>query len=66
MPPLAALPRPANEPTLFSAPSQAPARGHSGPGQVVGTYSGLLFEALRGVYSTLGLEAVEDQVFSET
>ena len=59
--------------TLFgaAAPGQVsgqalgPVGGRDGPGRVVSTDSRLLFEALAGVFTALGFDALGDQVFSD-
>jgi hypothetical protein len=55
-------------PTLFTAGSAgATARtgGRDGPGRVVSTDSRLLFEALAGVFTALGFDALGDPVFTD-
>ena len=55
--------------TLFSAgPAGAaggPSSGRDGPGRVVSTDSRLLFEALAGVFTELGFDALRDPVFTD-
>ena len=50
--------------SLFDpAPVAEPAR--AGPGQVVGTHSRVLFDALAGVYADLGFDSLGDGVFRD-
>ena len=46
-------------------PPPVPAGGRAGPGRVVGTHSRLLFDALAGVYASLGFDALGDEVFRD-
>jgi hypothetical protein len=73
-PPVAALvTEPAREPVqprLFPAPDTAGGAGAGGPvragaARVVATDARVLFEALAGVYSHLGFDAVGDEVFRD-
>jgi hypothetical protein len=60
---------PAGTATLFGAATSGqvsgPVGGRDGPGRVVSTDSRLLFEALAGVFTALGFDALGDQVFSD-
>ena len=64
-------PRPASliclpgEPALFAVPGSARAAGAATRARVLGTGSGVLFDALAGVYAGLGFDAVGDQVFRD-
>ena len=60
VPVAAIVPAPADA-ALFD-PSPVAAGGRAGPGQVVGTHSRLLFDALAEVYAGLGFDAVGDAV----
>jgi hypothetical protein len=64
-PPVASLVGPVREPGLFDAPQPAPDRGRDGPGRVVSTDSRVLFEALAGVFTDLGFDAIGDEVFRD-
>src|SRR4051794_28323900 len=64
-PPVASLVGPVREPGLFDAPQPAPDRGRDGPGRVVSTDSRVLFEALAGVFTNLGFDAIGDEVFRD-
>jgi hypothetical protein len=48
-----------------SGQASGPVGGRDGPGRVVSTDSRLLFEALAGVFTALGFDALGDQVFSD-
>lgn len=52
-------------PALFPAAGATSASGRDGAGRVVGTDSRVLFEALAGVYTALGFDAVGDAVFRD-
>ena len=60
---------PAGTAMLFGAATSGqvsgPVGGRDGPGRVVSTDSRLLFEALAGVFTALGFDALGDQVFSD-
>jgi hypothetical protein len=64
-PPVTPLARPARAPGLFDAPRPAPGRGRDGPGRVVSTDSRVLFEALAAVFTALGFNGVDDEVFRD-
>jgi Transposase DDE domain len=64
-PPVASLVGPRREAGLFDAPQTAPDRGRDGPGRVVSTDSRVLFEALAGVFTSLGFDALADEVFRD-
>ncbi len=56
---------PAETPALFDGAAGPPARGRDGPGRVVGTDSRVLFDALAGVFTDLGFDAIGDEVFRD-
>src|SRR5690606_11536402 len=60
-PPVTPLSTSSGEPALFVTPEET-APELAGPARVVGTDSRLLFEALAGVYDSLGFDALADGV----
>jgi len=63
-PPVTPLSTSSGEPALFVTPEET-APELAGPARVVGTDSRLLFEALAGVYDSLGFDALADGVFRD-
>jgi len=53
------------EPALFAVPESVHVAEAATPARVLGTGSGVLFDALAGVYAGLGFDAVGDQVFRD-
>ena len=53
------------EPALFAVPESVHVAEDATPARVLGTGSGVLFDALAGVYAGLGFDAVGDQVFRD-
>ena len=64
-PPVAPLVPPPARASLFDAAAGAPADARDGPGRVVATDSRVLFDALAGVYTALGFDALGDEVFAD-
>src|SRR5690625_4988892 len=64
-PPVTSLSRRSGEPVLFATPKETAAAESAGPARVVDTDSRLLFEALAGVYDSLGFNALADGVFRD-
>jgi len=64
-PPVAPLVPPPGRASLFDAAAGAPADARDGPGRVVATDSRVLFDALAGVYTALGFDALGDEVFAD-
>ena len=56
---------PVGEPGLFAVPDTAISAGRDGPGRVVGTDSRILFDGLAGVFTALGFDGLEDEVFRD-
>jgi hypothetical protein len=55
-----------SEPVLFAHPPRVPASGASvGPARVLGTASGVLFDALSAVFTDLGFDTLGDAVFRD-
>jgi hypothetical protein len=64
-PPVTRLVGPAGAPRLFDAHSAAPRERRDAAGRVVATDSRMLFEALAGVFTGLGFDALGDAVFRD-
>src|SRR5690625_4901865 len=64
-PPVTALTTRSEEPALFTSGQETDAAAPASPARVVGTDSRLLFEALAGVYASLGFDALADEVFRD-
>lgn len=64
-PPVAGLVSSAARPGLFDAASRARAVVRDGPGRVVATDCRVLFDALAGVFTDLGFDALGDEVFRD-
>jgi transposase len=56
---------PAEDPGLFDIAGTDASSGRRGPGRVVGTDSRVLFGALAGVFTALGFDGLEDEVFRD-
>ena len=55
----------AGDPGLFTGPDAVTSAGRDGPGRVVGTDSRILFDALAGVFTALGFDGLDDEVFRD-
>ncbi len=64
-PPATPLVTRAGEPALFDTVPDTSRSGSVGPGRVLGTDSRVLFEALAGVFSSLGFDVLGDEVFRD-
>ncbi len=64
-PPVRGLVRSAGAPRLFDAGSTTPPERRDGSGRVVATDSRMLFEALAGVFTGLGFDGLDDEVFRD-
>ncbi|MFJ5859349.1 IS1634 family transposase [Pseudarthrobacter oxydans] len=64
-PPVLGLVAPAGDPGLFDIPGTAAPAGRTGPARVVGTDSRVLFDALASVFTALGFDGLEDEVFRD-
>ena len=63
-PPVAGLVSPLADPALFDTRAAGPVR-RDGPGRVLGTDAGVVFEALASVFTDLGFDALGDAVFRD-
>ena len=63
-PPVAGLVSPLADPALFDTRAAGPVR-RDGPGRVLGTDAGVVFEALASVFTALGFDALGDAVFRD-
>ena len=64
-PPVAALTQPPPQPALVARPRAGKPAERDGPGRVVATGSRLLFDALAGVYASLGFSVAGDVTFRD-
>jgi len=64
-PPVRNLVKPAAEPALFEQAETVEPVGRDSPGRVVGTDSRVLFGALAEVFTALGFDGLDDQVFRD-
>lgn len=64
-PPVKGLVTPVGDPGLFTVPDTATSAGRDGPGRVVGTDSRILFDVLAGVFTALGFDGLDDEVFRD-
>jgi hypothetical protein len=64
-PPVQGLVGPAGAPRLFDAGSTTPPARRDAPGRVLATDSRVLLEALAGVFTGLGFDALGDEVFRD-
>nr|WP_236783215.1 IS1634 family transposase [Arthrobacter sp. QXT-31] len=64
-PPVKGLVTPVGDPGLFTVPDAATSAGRDGPGRVVGTDSRILSDALAGVFTALGFDGLDDEVFRD-
>jgi len=53
------------EPALFAAPGSSSTPGTGSSARVLSTYSAMLFDALAGVFTDLGFDALGDEVFRD-
>ncbi|APX02262.1 IS1634 family transposase [Arthrobacter sp. QXT-31] len=56
---------PVGDSGLFTVPDAAVSADRDGPGRVVGTDSRILFDALAGVFTALGFDGLDDEVFRD-
>ena len=64
-PPVKGLVGPPSDPVLFEIAGTATPPGRGGAARVVGTDSRVLFSALSGVFTSLGFDGLDDEVFRD-